>query len=245
MDLNSDLGERAAPDAALLAIVTSANVACGAHAGDAEVMRATVREAHRLGVAIGAHPGYADREHFGRRELGLAPDEIEALVASQVRALLDVCTREGARLRYVKPHGALYNRAVVDAEAARAVARAVLAVSPRLMLLGLAGSAMLREGERLGLRVAGEAFADRGYRADGTLLPRGTPGAILTDPDLVAARAVRIAEEGVVEADDGSLVRLRADSLCVHGDTPGALALAAAVRERLTTAGVPLAPFAP
>lgn len=243
MDLNSDLGEGAGFDTDMLAIVTSASVACGFHAGSAESMRSTVREAARLGVAIGAHPGYHDRDGFGRRPLDVSPAQIEAEVIYQIGALQGICAAEGTSVRYVKPHGALYNRCAVDADAARAVVRGVRAMGSALPLLALAGSELARQGERAGLRVFAEAFADRGYAADGTLLPRDSSGAVITDPAEAAERALRIATEGVLVAHDGSLLRIQADSICVHGDTPGALAIAAAIRECLAREGVSLVSF--
>jgi UPF0271 protein len=249
IDLNADLGEAfgrwtipGADD--VLALVSSASIACGAHAGDPVVMRATVRAARARGVVVGAHPGYPDLAGFGRRELGLDADEIAAQVAAQTGALAGVARLEGAAVRYVKPHGALYNRAVRDAAAARAIVAAVRGVDPSLVLLALAGSEMIRAAEEGGLRVAREAFVDRAYRADGSLLPRGEPGAVLHDPPRVAERALRLVEDGSVETADGGTLRLRADSLCVHGDSPGAPRLVGAVRERLERAGVRIAPFA-
>ena len=249
IDLNADLGESFGRwtipgQDEMLALVSSASVACGAHAGDPVVMRATVRAAHMRGVVVGAHPGYPDLQGFGRRELALAADEIAAHVAAQTGALAGIARLEGATVRYVKPHGALYNRAARDVEAARAIVSAVRSIDPALALLALAGSAMIRAAEDAGLRAAREAFVDRAYRADGTLLPRDRAGAVLGDPSRVAERALRLAEEGRVEADDGTMLELRADSLCVHGDSPGAPRLVAAVRERLERAGIGIAPFA-
>jgi 5-oxoprolinase (ATP-hydrolysing) subunit A len=248
IDLNADLGEAfgrwtipGADD--VLALVSSASIACGAHAGDPVVMRATVRAARARGVVVGAHPGYPDLAGFGRRELGLDADEIAAQVAAQTGALAGIARLEGAAVRYVKPHGALYNRAVRDAAAARAIVDAVRGVDQSLVLLALAGSEMIRAAEGGGLRVAREAFVDRAYRADGSLLPRGEPGAVLHDPSRVADRALRLVEEGRVETADGETLRLQADSLCVHGDSPGAPRLVGAVRERLERAGIRVAPF--
>lgn len=248
IDLNADLGEgfavyRFPQEPALLALVTSANIACGAHAGDPMVMRETVTRAAAAGVVIGAHPGYPDREGFGRRELGATPEEISAMVVAQVGALAAVCAAAGTRLRYVKPHGALYNRAARDTAAARAMAEAVRAVDASLVLLGLDGSAMLRAGEDVGLAVAREAFVDRAYQPDGTLLPRGEPGAVLTDPAQVATRAVRMVTEHHVVAVDGTRHLVRPDSLCTHGDGPNAVELVRAVRNALEEAGVGIAPF--
>ena len=250
IDLNADLGEGfgrwtipGADD--VLALVTSASIACGAHAGDPVVMRATVREARAHGVVVGAHPGYPDLAGFGRRELGLGADEIAAHVAAQTGALLGVARLEDTAVRYVKAHGALYNRAARDIAAARAIVAAARGIDTALVLLALDGSEMIRAAEEAGMRVAREAFADRAYRADGTLVPRGEAGAVLDDATRVADRALRIVEEGRVETADGGTIRLRADSLCVHGDSPHAPRLVGAVRERLERAGVRVAPFVP
>ena len=248
IDLNADLGESFGRwtipgEDDMLALVSSASIACGAHAGDPSVMRATVRAARARGVVVGAHPGYPDLQGFGRRDLALAADEIAAQVAAQTGALLGIARLEGTTVRYVKPHGALYNRAARDADAARAIVAGARSVVPDLVLLALAGSAMVSAAEEAAMRVAREAFVDRAYRGDGTLLPRGEPGAVLDDPALVAERALRLVEDGRVEAADGTMLTLRADSLCVHGDSPRATRLVAAVRERLERAGVVIAPF--
>jgi 5-oxoprolinase (ATP-hydrolysing) subunit A len=244
VDLNADLGEGYGDDATLVGLVTSANIACGFHAGDPMIMRATVDAATRAGAAVGAHPGYPDRQGFGRRDLAASPAEITADVLYQIGALQAICRAAGTRVRYVKPHGALYNRAAVDVKAARAIAEAVRLADAALVLLGLAGSVMIDAARAAGLAVAQETFADRAYAPSGTLVPRGVPGAVLTDPELVARRAVRMAGDGTVEALGGGTVALRADSLCVHGDTPGALAIVRAVRQALAEAGFTLAPFA-
>jgi UPF0271 protein len=244
VDLNADMGEAQGDDAALVGLVTSANVACGFHAGDPMIMRATVDAAVRAGVAVGAHPGYPDRQGFGRRDLAATPAEITADVLYQVGALQAVCRAAGTRVRYVKAHGALYNRAAKDAAAAKAIAEAVRIADPSLVLLCLAGSAMVDVTRAAGVTVAEEAFADRAYVADGSLVSRSLPGSVLTDPSVVAARAVRMVTTGEVEAHGGGTVRLRADSLCVHGDTPGALDLVRAVRRALTAEGLTLASFA-
>jgi UPF0271 protein len=243
VDLNADMGEAQGDDAALVSLVTSANVACGFHAGDPMTMRATVDAAVRAGVAVGAHPGYPDRQGFGRRDLAATPAEITADVLYQIGALQAVCRAAGTRVRYVKPHGALYNRAAKDAAAAKAIADAVRLADPTLLLLGLAGSLMIDCARAVGVAAAEEAFADRAYSVDGTLVARSVPGAVLTDPAIVSARAVRMMTAGEVETLDGGMIRLRADSLCVHGDTPGALDLVRAVRRALTDHGVTLAPF--
>ena len=246
IDLNADVGESYGAyaygdDPGVLPAVSSANIACGFHAGDPGVMRATVQLAHRHGVAIGAHPGFQDLSGFGRREMHLSPAEVENLVAYQVGALAGIAATEGARLRHVKPHGALYNMAARDAALAGAIARAVRSVDPSLVLFGLSGSELIAAGERAGLRVASEAFPDRGYRADASLTPRSAADAVITSPERVAARAVTMAA-GTVTTGDGQVVVVKADTLCIHGDTPGAAALARAVREALTAAGIAVRP---
>jgi UPF0271 protein len=236
VDLNCDLGEGAGHDAALMPLITSANIACGGHAGNAAVMRATVELAAIHQVAIGAHPGFEDREHFGRRELTLAAEEIFALVARQIRALAAIVRATGRELAHVKPHGGLYNLAARDRAVADPVARAVRAVSPQAILVGLAGSALLDAGRALGLRVAAEGFADRRYAPDGRLVPRTEAGAVLDDPAAVGAQAVQLARDGRVWAADGSEVAVVADTLCLHGDGPAAVTLARRVRAELGAA---------
>jgi len=249
IDLNADLGEgfgayHLGDDRELLALVTSANIACGFHAGDPLIMRTTVEVAAARGVAIGAHPGYPDLMGFGRRELGATAREITAYLIYQIGALQAVCRAAGTRLRYVKAHGALYNRAVADAEAAAAIADAVRAVDPGLTLLGLAGSQLLVAARAAGLPVASEAFADRAYARDGSLVSRSKPGAVLRDVEAVVTRAVRMVTTGQVTSIEGEELQVHADSLCVHGDTPGALDLLRAIRRGLATAGVAVTPFA-
>lgn len=248
IDLNADLGEgfgvyRMPADAELLTLVSSANVACGFHAGDPLVMAETVALAARHDVAVGAHPSYPDLLGFGRREMTATPAEVRAYVIYQIGALAAFCQASGLRLRYVKPHGALYNRAARDAEIATAIAEAVRAVDPSLWLLGLAGGELVRQGRALGLAVAAEAFVDRAYRADGTLVPRTEPQALIDDADIAIAQALSLVREGRVSTVDGGSVMLGADSLCVHGDTPGALALVRRLRERLVAEGITVAPF--
>jgi UPF0271 protein len=238
IDLNADVGELVGDDEGVLPIVSSANIACGFHAGGPTVMRSTVQLAQRHGVAIGAHPGFHDLEGFGRREMPVSPAELEDLIAYQIGALAGVAANEGVRLRHVKPHGALYNMAARDGVMADAIARAVRAVDASLRLFGLSGSQLIAAGERAGLRVASEVFADRGYRPDGSLAPRDTPGAVLTDTVAVASRAVQMAARQSVTAVDGTSVSVKADTICIHGDTPGAAALARAVRDALSGAGI-------
>lgn len=240
VDLNADLGEGAPDDAELLSLVTSANIACGWHAGDARLMQATVRAALARGVAIGAHPSFPDREHFGRREMQLAPDEVQADVAYQVGALDALVRAAGGRLHHVKPHGALYNQAARDPALAGAIAGAVRAVDPALAVYGLAGGELLKAAERAGLRAVAEVFADRGYQADGSLVPRSQPGALVHDTDEAVRRTVRMVREGVVQAVTGETVPLRAQTVCLHGDGPHALAFARAIHTALTQAGVHL-----
>lgn len=235
IDLNADLGEAvsAAGDEAMLTLVSSANVASGFHAGDPVTAWRTVAAASARSVVVGAHPSYRDREGFGRRALRLSPDELAADVLYQLGALQAIAAAAGTRVAYVKPHGALYNTIVRDEEQAQAVVAAVatFAAGSGLPVLGLPGSAFLRLAAEAGLRAVAEGFADRAYAEDGTLVPRSVPGAVLHDPSAVAAQAVRLARSGRVE------------SLCVHGDTPGSVALASAVRGALTDAGLTIAPF--
>jgi len=251
VDLNADVGEgRSAAvetgaepgsrsgDAALMPSITSANVACGFHAGDPGVMRATVALAREHDVAVGAHPGFPDLEGFGRRELQVSPRDVEDFVAYQVGALAAIAAAQGVRLQHVKPHGALFNMAVRDAALADAIARAAAVIDRALILFGLPGSELVAAGRRAGLRTAREGFADRAYQADGTLVPRSQPGAVIHDPETVVRRAVRMVREGTVEAIDGTQVALAIDTLCVHGDTPGAAELAAQIRKALADAGV-------
>ena len=249
IDLNADLGEYTgtsggAHDVAILDVVSSANIACGVHAGDREVMQRTVDAAASRGVAIGAHPSYADREGFGRREMTVTPAALLQQIVSQIEALADCCAKAGTRLRYVKPHGALYNVAARDDSVARVVSEAVRRADPSLLLLTLAGRALAREGQRAGLVIASEAFADRAYLPDGSLLPRDRPGAVLHDAYDVARRAVSMARDGYVTAVDGVRLQVRPDSLCIHGDNPEALALVKATRAALEAGGLSIAPFA-
>ncbi|HEU4629614.1 MAG TPA: 5-oxoprolinase subunit PxpA [Gemmatimonadaceae bacterium] len=249
IDLNADLGEGfghyvVADEGHVLPLVTSASIACGFHAGDPLTMRRSVRLALDHGVTVGAHPGYPDLLGFGRRDLGATPEEVTAYVLYQVGALAAVCHAERTVLRYVKPHGALYNRAATDAVVAAAVAEGVRLADPTLVLLGLAGSALVSEGQRAGLRTAAEAFADRAYLADGTLAPRSRPGAVLTDEAAVVEQALGIVREQRVATLDGGSRPVHADSLCVHGDNPRAPALLRALRRRLNGEGITIASFA-
>jgi UPF0271 protein len=248
-DLNSDVGEsfgrwELGDDAAMLAVVTSANVACGFHAGDPSTLRRTCALAAQRGVAVGAQVGYRDLAGFGRRFIDVDPSELTDDIVYQIGALDGICRAAGTRVRYVKPHGALYNAVVHHEAQAAAVVAAVRAYDPDLPVLGLPGSAFLAAAEKAGLRTVREFFVDRGYTPQGTLVPRREPGALLHDPKEVTARVLRMVTEGKVTAVDGSDVDVRADSACVHGDSPGAVAMAEAVRAGLAEAGVSLRPFA-
>lgn len=245
IDLNGDVGELpgGAADAALIPLLTSASIACGGHAGDEALMRQALRLTRTAGVAAGAHPGFADPNGFGRRERHVSAWEVEDLVVSQVAALAGLARDEGIALRHVKPHGALYHLAAREPGIAEAVARAVRGLDGQLALFAPPASALLHAGAAAGLAVAAEGFPDRSYEPDGTLTPRGRPGAVLLDPVDVAARAVRMARDGVVAAADGSDIPLPVDTLCVHGDTPEAAILAAAIRRALEAAGLMLTAF--
>lgn len=238
IDLNCDLGEEAGQDAVLMPLITSANIACGAHAGDEATMRATVELALRHGVAIGAHPGFADREHFGRRELLVTPEEVFQLVLAQVRALQRIAAGAGARVRHVKLHGALYNLAARDAAIAEAAAYAVRDAGPELIWFALAGSAHVSAGRECGLAVASEVFADRTYQADGSLTSRSRADALITDEDVAVAQVLRMVREGKVCATSGADVVITADTVCLHGDGAHAVAFARRLRAKLAAAGV-------
>jgi 5-oxoprolinase (ATP-hydrolysing) subunit A len=246
IDLNSDLGESFGPwpmgqDEALMASISSANVACGFHAGDPGAMRATIALAREKGVAIGAHPGFPDLVGFGRRELKATPQEVEDLVLYQVAALAGMAAAQGVTLQHVKAHGALYNMACRDRTLADAIAKAVASIDRSLILFGLPGSDLLRAGQAAGLTVAAEVFADRSYDADGSLTSRQKPGSVIHDTATVVARAVTMARDKQVVAVDGSTIGLQADTMCLHGDTPGAAALAKEIRRGLEAAGLRIA----
>jgi UPF0271 protein len=248
IDLNCDVGEshgayRIGADEALMPWITSANVACGYHAGDPLVMDRTVRLAVQCGVGIGAHPGYPDLLGFGRRQMQLSPEEIENYVLYQVGALGAFVRSAGAKLAHVKPHGALYNAAAKDIEMARAIARGVARVRSDLILVGLAGSVLIEAAQEAGLRVAREGFADRAYNPDGTLRSRKLPGAVIEEPAMAAERAVRIARDGSVVAYTGEEVSLRVDTICVHGDTPTAVEIVRAIRQKLEEAEIEVSPI--
>jgi UPF0271 protein len=240
VDLNCDLGEGSGSDAELMSIITSANIACGGHAGDEGTMRAAVALARRHEVAIGAHPGLEDREKFGRGERPLAPDEVRRLVLHQTRALQRIAGEEGFRLSHVKLHGALYNLTAREWILAEAAAQAVAEIDAGLIFFGLAGSAHIRAGKEAGLTVAEEVFADRAYQADGMLLSRETAGAVIEDEATVVGRALRMVTEGRVHTADGLELVVQADTICLHGDHPKAIPLARRIARELAAAGIEL-----
>ena len=243
VDLNSDLGESfgnytLGMDEEILQYVSSANVACGWHAGDPLVMEKTVALAKRCGTAVGAHPGFPDLMGFGRRNMVITPDEAKAYVRYQLGALYAFAESQGVRIQHVKPHGALYNMAAVDEKLARAMCEAVYEFDPEIIFMGLAGSKMIEMAEAVGLRAASEVFADRAYNDDGTLVSRKMPGAVIKDKDLAIRRVVRMVKEGKVESVNGTDIAIRADSICVHGDNPKALEFVKNIRETLIAEGV-------
>jgi 5-oxoprolinase (ATP-hydrolysing) subunit A len=247
VDLNCDLGESFGGemidhDAALMDHVSSVNIACGRHAGDETTMRLTVEAAAIRGLAIGAHPGYADIENFGRREMDLSPEAVYTLVREQVELMMTVCREQGARLRHVKPHGALYNQAARDARLARAIAEAVRDIDPELMIYGLSGSRSISEAEAAGLSAASEVFADRTYQADGSLTPRSMPNALIDDPEEAIRRAVSMVVDGRAFTPDGEAVEIAADTICIHGDGPHALEFARAIRAAFDARGIEVSP---
>lgn len=245
IDLNCDAGEAFGPwpmgdDDTLIPQMTSVNIACGAHAGDPVVMRRTVERAVRHGVAIGAHPSYPDLQGFGRRAMALTPREVEAWTLAQIGALFGIARAAGATMQHVKPHGALYNAAADDPQLAMAIARAVLDFDRRLILVARANSLQVKVAQDLGVRVAEEAFIDRGYDGEGRLLPRDHPAALISDPQAAATRAINLIQRGGLAAGDGTWISMRPHTLCVHSDTAGAAALAAHVRTALADRGVQL-----
>jgi UPF0271 protein len=244
LDFNCDLGEGDADDAAIIPLLSSANIACGGHAGDAATMQATVALCLRHGVAIGAHPSFPDREHFGRRELAATPAEVHAFVRDQVRALAAIAAAAGARVGHLKPHGALYNLAARDRGIADAIAAATRAFDDRLWLVGLADSALTAAGTAAGLRVAHEAFAERRYEADGTLTPRALPGAVIEDLEGSLEQVRRLLRDGTVRARTGETVAVHVDTLCLHGDRADAAGFARALRATLQAEGVRIRAFA-
>jgi len=238
IDLNADLGEGCDNDEALLGLVSSASIACGWHAGDANTMRQCVRWAIDNGVAIGAHPSFPDRKNFGRSTMNLPPEEIVAGVLYQVGALAAIVRAEGGTLAHVKPHGALYNQAVKDPVLAEAICEAVRRFDPGLRFFGLAGSGMISAAERAGLTPVEEVFADRGYQPDGSLVPRSQPGALIEDEEQSLAQTLSLVRDHKVTAIDGSVVAVNAQTVCLHGDGAHALAFARRIRERLTAEGI-------
>jgi 5-oxoprolinase (ATP-hydrolysing) subunit A len=243
IDINCDMGESFGPwtmgaDAEVMPNITSANVACGAHAGDPRVMRRTIRDAKAHGVSVGAHPGFADLQGFGRREMQADPGEVEDSLIAQIGALAAMARAEGATLRHVKAHGALYNQAARDRRLADAIARAIKAFDASLVMFALPKSHMVDAGVAAGLQVAAEGFADRAYEPDGSLTPRARAGAVIHDVTLVVDRAVRMARDGVVLTPDGKEIAMKVDTICVHGDTPGAPELTRRIRAGLEAAGI-------
>ena len=238
VDINGDVGESAGDDHALMKAITSANIAAGFHAGNPTILRQTIRLAKAAGVAVGAHPGFPDLAGFGRREMRVTPQEAEDLVLYQLAAVAGVAASEGLRMQHVKPHGALYNMAVRDAHLAGAIARAVATFDNALILIGPPHSELYDAGAAAGLRVAAEVFADRAYEPDGSLMSRQKEGAVLHDPDVVTSRASTIVLEQYVLASNGTRLPMAGETICVHGDTPGAAALAMSIRRALEAAGV-------
>jgi 5-oxoprolinase (ATP-hydrolysing) subunit A len=248
IDLNSDLGEAFGPwamgdDAAMLEIVTSANLACGGHAGDPETMFQTLRMAAAEGVTVGAHPGYADRQGFGRRIIPMSPAEIGRLVVAQVGALAGVAALAGTRVRYVKPHGALGNLAAADRSVADAIAAATSALPGNLAILAISGTALEHSARAAGMTVFSEIFADRAYQPNGQLVPRSKPGAVIHDAIEASDRLLRYLESGLMPVLDGAAIPLAGHSICVHGDTPGAVDMARRIRQELLRAGCTPSPF--
>ena len=248
IDLNSDLGEGYGPwamgdDAAMLGLVSSANIACGGHASDPETMFRTLRLAAERGVTVGAHPGYNDPLGFGRRVIPMAPAEIGRMVAAQIGSLQAMAALAGARVAYVKPHGALANLAADNRAVSETIAAAVRAISPDLALLAISGTELEDAARAAGIPVFSEIFADRGYTPEGRLVPRSQPGAMIHDPEIAAARLLSFLDSGLMPVVGGDPIRLAAQSICIHGDSPGAVAMARHIRSRLTTAGVAIAAF--
>ncbi|MDR3493947.1 MAG: LamB/YcsF family protein [Ancalomicrobiaceae bacterium] len=248
IDLNSDLGEAYGPwrmgdDTAMLGVVTSANLACGGHAGDPETMFRTLSEAKRRGVVIGAHPGYADKEGFGRRIIRMSPGEIGRMLAAQIGALMGVAALAGAEVRYVKPHGALANLAAASDDVAKGIVGAIRAVSPDLAILAISGTALETAAREADAEVYSEIFADRSYLSNGQLAPRGRPGAVITEPQAAVSRLIDYLNSGLMPVVDGEPIALGADSVCVHGDSSGAVEMARLIHARLGEAGIAIKPF--
>jgi 5-oxoprolinase (ATP-hydrolysing) subunit A len=250
IDLNADIGEgygvyEIGDDESILNYISSANIACGFHAGDPKTMRRTVKWAIEKGVAIGAHPGFPDLRGFGRRPMTLTNEEVYDIMVYQIGALQAFAKAEGGYLHHVKPHGALYNMAAKDGNLAEAIARAIYDVDPDLILYGLSGSALILAGEKIGLKVANEAFSDRGYRADGSLVPRSEPGAFIKDADVAADRFIHFIKTGYLKSVEGTDIKLLADTVCLHGDSPGALLLAKRLYKRLAEENIRVAKINP
>ncbi len=245
LDLNADLGEGVGDDPAMMALISSASIACGGHAGDDFTMRLAIRSARERGVVVGAHPGFPDRETFGRRRLLMPPAELDASIRAQVSALIDIAADEGVAVRYVKLHGALANMAAEDPAVAMVAFAACKGLADDLAVLAIDHSAQVEVAELLGFPVIREAYADRAYQPDGLLVPRSEPGAVIHEPLAVAARALQLAEQGEMVAIDGSAIPTDARSLCIHGDTPDAVAMARAVRSALEGAGIEVRSAAP
>lgn len=248
VDLNCDMGEsfgawQMGSDAELMDYVTSVNIACGFHAGDATTIKKTVELAVNKGVAIGAHPSFPDLQGFGRRNMDLSTDEIFDIVLYQTAALKGIAESLGSRLNHVKPHGALYNQAAKNSAIAAAIARAVRALDPTLVLVGLSGSMSIEESELLGLQTASEAFADRTYQGDGSLTPRSRPSAMIENADAAASQVLSMVRDGSVTALSGERIDIKADTICIHGDSVGAVAFAQRVRSELASNGIDVAPF--
>ncbi|MEH4017789.1 5-oxoprolinase subunit PxpA [Escherichia fergusonii] len=238
IDLNADLGEGCASDAELLTLVSSANIACGFHAGDAQTMQASVREAVKNGVAIGAHPGFPDRENFGRTAMQLPPETVYAQTLYQIGALAAITHAEGGVMRHVKPHGMLYNQAAKEPQLADAIAKAVHACDPALILVGLAGSELIGAGKHYGLTTRQEVFADRGYQADGSLVPRSQPGALIEDEEQSLAQTLEMVQNGRVKSITGEWTPVEAQTVCLHGDGEHALAFARRLRAAFLECGI-------
>ena len=243
IDLNSDLGESYGAwtmgmDEEVMKHISSSNIACGWHAGDSDVMLRTVRAAKARNVAIGAHPGYPDLLGFGRRNMTCTPDELYAYTLYQVGALMGVCASEGVELQHVKPHGAMYNQAAKDIKLAAAITRAIKKLGGGIILMGLANSVFETAAEEQGVQFAAEAFADRGYMADGSLVPRSQPGAFIHDPDEAAARMLNLVKEGSIKTPDGQTLKIKAHTICMHGDNPAAVKMAEVVKNTLEKNGV-------
>jgi 5-oxoprolinase (ATP-hydrolysing) subunit A len=243
VDLNCDMGESFGPwrmgnDAELMKYVSSVNIACGFHAGDPSTMRKTVQLAIQNGIAIGAHPGYPDLQGFGRRNMAMSPAEIYDILLYQISALKGICEAQGARLNHVKPHGALYNQAAKDRAMSRAIADAVVSIDPSLVLYGLSGSHLIAEAEAAGLKTASEAFADRTYQKDGTLMPRTLPNAVIADTKTAAAQALQMVTAGSVKAVDETIISIKADTICIHGDGENALEFAGSISSVFARNGI-------